>query len=72
MMRLNRAPLGSEQKIVCICASDQMAEAARELGVKEGEYLTVVGSFFGSMIVRLDDCTRVALDYEMTEKIVVN
>ena len=24
MMRLNRAPLGSEQKIVCICASDQM------------------------------------------------
>lgn len=67
-MPLNLAQVGEKNRIVRISGRDQTRRHLANLGLVEGQVITVVSKLADNMIVSVQD-SRLALDREMTGRI---
>ncbi|MCI8360833.1 MAG: ferrous iron transport protein A [Clostridiales bacterium] len=67
-MPLTLARVGEKNRIVRISGRDQTRRHLANLGLVEGQAVTVVSKLSGNMIVQVKD-SRLALDREMTGRI---
>jgi len=70
MRSLNKAPVGESLEIKWITGSRDLMKRIRELGVSEGERITVLSACFDGIIVRVRDL-RLALGSDVAERIKV-
>ena len=70
MTSLNTAPVGEPLEIKWITGSRDLLKRIRELGVSEGEKITVLSACFDGIIVRVRDL-RLALGSDVAERIKV-
>jgi len=70
MTSLNTAPVGEPLEIKWITGSRDLLKRIQELGVREGERITVLSACFDGIIVRVRDL-RLALGSDVAERIKV-